>query len=137
MKVGAKELFYGLIFGFAGCMSCYIFYEWIQEWVDPASKFGFGFDSYTLFGVSTILFPFTITLLSAEKLKLWEYPNRGVKYSVNILIVSGALTIFLTLTHILFRNSHLGIMDILFLVLSCLFVLFGLIVKKTRTALSS
>lgn len=37
-------------------MFVYTLYEWMQEWLDPSSKFTFQCDSYTLLGVSSLLF---------------------------------------------------------------------------------
>lgn len=124
-----KKSIYFCIFIISATISVYFFYEWMQEWVGSSSKFRFGLDIYTPFGITTILLPISVTLMSAEKLTSWKFLRKGFIHCNTIIILLGSLVIAMTLLEVMTQKNNLGDTGVIFLIISLTAVCYGIVTK--------
>lgn len=110
----------------------YVLYEWMQEWIDSSSKFNFGLDTYTIFGISNLLFLGIIMMLLGQKIKPFSPVDILIRYCINVMIGLSGIILCGTLIEI-FQFGTIWAVNSIFFSISLMFVLFGIIAKRGRT----
>ena len=114
-----------------GILFIFLSDEWLNEWLDPSSKFSFAFDEYTLFGISTLLFLLILIGLVIQQIKHSMALGKYIRYSFNIEIGISGMLLFLTLSSLVQLKS-IGATDYIFLGTGSIVVLLSYIGKRKQ-----